>query len=53
MLSSWQPLEDPALFAPTLRKWRKALRMSAVKQEEDRVEVYGVRHLSLVPKAAV
>lgn len=47
LLSSWHPLQDPPFLAPTLRKWRKALRMSAVKVDDDQVAVYGVRNLSL------
>ncbi|KAG8873502.1 hypothetical protein FRB97_006713 [Tulasnella sp. 331] len=50
LLLGWQPLQDPVFVAPTLRKWRKALRMSVVKQNDDQVEIYGVRNLSLTQK---
>ncbi|KAG8999433.1 hypothetical protein FRB94_006174 [Tulasnella sp. JGI-2019a] len=50
LLLEWVPLQDPIFVAPTLRKWRKALRMSAVKQNEDQLEVYGVKNLSLTQK---
>ncbi|KAG8899112.1 hypothetical protein FRB99_006936 [Tulasnella sp. 403] len=41
LLAEWSPLEDPAFLTTELRTWKKALRMSAVPEEESQVEVYG------------
>ncbi|KAF8906195.1 GC-rich sequence DNA-binding factor-like protein-domain-containing protein [Gymnopilus junonius] len=42
MVANWNPLEDPSLFLPTLRSWRRALK---INDEEPKVntsvDVYG------------
>ncbi|OBZ73835.1 Tuftelin-interacting protein 11 [Grifola frondosa] len=41
LLAQWQPLEDPTLFTPIFRMWRRALKMTAEDKIENQVQVYG------------
>ena len=41
MVLKWDPLEEPALFLPTFRSWKRALKINEEEPPDTQIDMYG------------